>query len=314
MYASIGLVLIGFWLFLHYWYKRKTKRFIQAFLDSQNNITILTTLDEVTIVNKVGLSVLGFNSLKSFLDEKPTLLDFFMEEENCLDKYTHGRKWIEVIEQSKKKNVKVKIRSRADSLECYYQIKISKLINSKEYILTFMDISDIERDQKTLKQTAELDPLTKIYNRVKLNKIFENIFLQANKHSFKLSVILFDIDHFKMINDTYGHNVGDKVLVELSRLSQGILREKDVLARWGGEEFMIVLSNTSVEEAKGLANRLRIEIDKYPFEVVKHVTCSFGVTEFSAGDTQFDFLERVDEALYEAKDAGRNKVIMKRKP
>jgi len=312
-YLALPLAALLLWYAFYYAYKVKSKEFIRTFFDSQNNITILATTEAVVMINKAGLDVFGFETLNSFLVSKPVLLDYFIAEEGCLDKYTYGKKWIEKVEQTKKKSVKVKIFSKEDTLEYYYKIKISKLKGSKEYILTFTDISDIEREKSTLQESAELDPLTKIYNRVKLNEMFQSIFFNANKYNLKLSIILFDIDHFKSINDTYGHNVGDKVLVELSRLSKSLLRSHDIIARWGGEEFMIVLNETSQEEAKVLGDRLRLSIDKYHFEVVEHVTCSFGVTEFSAGDTPAQFLERVDEALYEAKENGRNRVVLKSK-
>jgi len=313
-YLLIIAGIIIAWFVIHYLYKIYSREAIQTFLDSQNTIIIISTIDSVKMINETGLKVFGFKSLKSFLLSKSALVDAFVETEGYLDKYTYGQKWIEkVFEKERNQSVKVKIFSKEDALYRYYQLRISKLKGSKAYILNFMDISDIERSRMLLQESAEHDALTKIYNRVKLNELFESLFFNANKYNLNLSVILFDIDHFKKINDTYGHNVGDKVLVELSRLAKGVLRTNDLLARWGGEEFIIVLNETSLEHAIALAMRLKNEIDKYPFDVVKHVTCSFGVTDFSAGDTQTKFLERVDEALYEAKDQGRNCVVTKRR-
>ncbi|MCH9740971.1 MAG: GGDEF domain-containing protein, partial [Epsilonproteobacteria bacterium] len=125
------------------------------------------------------------------------------------------------------------------------------------------------------------------------------------------SIILFDIDYFKCINDTYGHNAGDKVLVELARLVNLGLRESDIFARWGGEEFVILSRYSTAHQAQLLASRLRKDIESYSFDIVKKMTCSFGVTQFKADDSKAQLFNRVDDALYEAKDNGRNQVVLK---
>ena len=166
-------------------------------------------------------------------------------------------------------------------------------------------------EKQAIKKLAEYDPLTKIYNRVKINDVFIDVFYDATRYNNEFSVILLDIDFFKSINDTYGHNVGDKVLVELARLINMKLRENDTFARWGGEEFLIISEKTTVKTVQQLAARLRLEIERFSFDTVQHITCSFGVTQFKAGDTQQRLLERVDIALYEAKENGRNQVVVK---
>jgi diguanylate cyclase (GGDEF)-like protein len=215
------------------------------------------------------------------------------------------------MSKKKKKQVRVKIFSKEDKLDHYYQIRISKLNSGNNYSLSFTDITELEFNRLKIMKTAEYDPLTKIYNRVKVNDVFEKLAYNAKKHNYDLTLILFDIDHFKRVNDDYGHNAGDSVLKELATLVKGLLRQGDIFARWGGEEFVVLLQNTSVQESTRLASRLRHEIESFHFEVVKNITCSFGVTKFRAGDTRTMFFERVDVALYEAKDRGRNQVITK---
>jgi len=319
LYAYIMLSITVVWLILHYWYKIQSRDFIQSFIDSQENMMILSTESKVTMMNQEALRFLAFDSLKDFHLSKKNLVDFFEQIEECdecLHKYSFGQKWISNVYKKTKKNHKivnkVKIFSQVDGLEYYFQIRASKRKGSNEYILNFTDISQIERSRMFLEKSAEVDPLTKIYNRVRMNKLFESLLLNANKHDTKLSIILFDIDHFKSINDQYGHNIGDSVLVELATLVKGILRENDVIARWGGEEFLIVLHDTSLEDARKLAERIRLAITNFYFSEVKHVSCSFGVTQFKSADTHISFIERADEALYEAKDTGRNKVVIRK--
>ncbi len=309
--------IFGTWIVSYLMLKKSLQKYLQLFLDSHHDMVFLYDDKGLKLINKVGLTFFGYKTLQNFLSEHNDVSDFFIEERGCIDKYTYGKNWIETIVgdvKNKNNRVKVKIFSKKDNFEYYFYIKISKLINSNEYLLFFNDITKLEYEKTLIKKSAELDPLTKIYNRVKLNEMFVSIFFNANKYNHIITMILFDIDHFKRINDNFGHNVGDKVLQELAGLIRGLLREGDIFARWGGEEFVIVLQNISLEQTTKLASRLRAEIEKYSFDVVENVTCSFGVTEFSHDDKQAEFFERVDEALYEAKENGRNRVVTKVAP
>jgi len=123
-----------------------------------------------------------------------------------------------------------------------------------------------------------------------------------------LSLIMFDIDHFKKVNDTYGHAVGDYVLQTLTQIVKMDLRETDYLVRWGGEEFIIIAPDTDVRRAEILAERVRKSAEEYSFDQVGTVTVSFGVTQFTGDDTEDTFIKRTDDALYSAKRMGRNRV------
>ena len=308
------VTILGTYFYLTKSCKEELKGFIDSFLDSQQSITIVYGEKGIKLINKAGLEFFGYNSLPSLLASHADIVDFFIDEDKCVSKYSYGKHWVESIYNDKKikdNTVKVKIFSQKDAMDYYFYLKISKMKDSKEYLLTFNDITKLEKDKIEIKKIAELDPLTQTYNRVKLNEMFRSIFFNAKKYNNVLTMILFDIDHFKQINDKYGHNVGDKVLRELSALVRNLLREEDILARWGGEEFVVVLNEVSLQETKKLASRLREEIEKFPFDVVEHVTCSFGVTQFTQSDTESLFFERVDEALYEAKEKGRNRVVTK---
>ncbi len=156
---------------------------------------------------------------------------------------------------------------------------------------------------------ANTDALTGIYNRLKFNELFEAEIQRSRRYKAPLSLIMFDIDHFKKINDRYGHHIGDRVLIEMSRLVSQNLRGQDIFARWGGEEFMIVAPDTGLVNAVELAEKLRVLIKtSYSCDQVRF-TASFGVTEFSGDELADMMIKRVDEALYEAKRGGRNKVV-----
>jgi diguanylate cyclase (GGDEF)-like protein len=148
---------------------------------------------------------------------------------------------------------------------------------------------------------ANYDKLTQIYNRNALSKELKELLENRG------SVIYFDIDHFKKINDTYGHEKGDFVLKELAKVVKENLRKNDIFGRWGGEEFLILLPNSSYEETLKVAEKLRKIIENHDFGGIK-VTVSFGVTYVKKDDNEETLLQRVDEALYEAKNNGRNQV------
>ncbi|MBF0228900.1 MAG: diguanylate cyclase [Desulfamplus sp.] len=155
---------------------------------------------------------------------------------------------------------------------------------------------------------AITDRLTGISNRLKLDEVFENERIRSERYEFEFSVILMDIDYFKRVNDTHGHQVGDSVLVEMADLLKQNLRKVDMPGRWGGEEFLIICPEINGEHGCHTAERLRIAIDSFNFSVVGKVTASFGVTAYQKGDDVKTMMARADAALYRAKEKGRNRV------
>jgi diguanylate cyclase (GGDEF)-like protein len=173
-------------------------------------------------------------------------------------------------------------------------------------MITFHNISRVIAEKNAISEEAHTDALTQIHNRARFNQMLVLAIRNAEIHNKTFSLIIFDIDHFKKVNDTYGHDVGDKVLIQVSALVKNMLHGYDTFARWGGEEFVILAESTTENEAYLLANRLRKEIEHFPFEFVKQITCSFGVSQYRKGDTGKTLFKRADEALYRAKKAGRN--------
>jgi len=312
-YIILYAIFIVLWILIAEYYSRRYKNFLTSFLDSSNNISIITTPTKIININKKGLSFFGTESVKSFNASHYSVGSLFLEEDGCLGKHSLGKNWLKKIANSRDETIKVKLLSQENQEHYYFHIKVTRITGSNQYLVLFHNITKIEGEKKKIIKLAEHDALTGIYNRVKLNALFPHFIFAANKFSQqKFSIILFDIDHFKAINDTYGHNVGDSVLTELTYTVKNALREEDVFVRWGGEEFVVLLKTpSSIEDAYRLASRLRAHIEEHPFLHVGQVTCSFGVTQFRAGDTQIIILERVDEALYEAKENGRNQVVAK---
>ena len=152
------------------------------------------------------------------------------------------------------------------------------------------------------------DQLTGLYNRTWLNNRLQQQHEQYQRYQTELSIILLDIDHFKNINDTYGHNAGDEVLVKVAQLIRESSRNTDSYGRWSGEEFLMMLPNTSLAGAETKAEAIRKKIADEVFSIGQ-VTCSMGVTEITSTEQQpHDLIKLADHALYEAKSIGRNRV------
>lgn len=168
----------------------------------------------------------------------------------------------------------------------------------------------LEAQNRELERLATTDPLTGILNRRSFTDYGLHYLAQANRYGTPFSLILFDIDGFKGVNDEYGHDVGDKVLVAVSRRIRDQLRSVDLFARWGGEEFIILNPETSMEQAARLAERLRQCLFARPIEPAGFITASFGVATEEMGETFDNLIRRADQALLAAKESGRNRVIM----
>lgn len=173
----------------------------------------------------------------------------------------------------------------------------------------YMSISSDITNKKLYQLISEHDKLTNIYNRHKLDKVLEEELLRVQRYQIPFSLIILDIDHFKLVNDTYGHQVGDSVLIELTKILRHNIRGTDTIGRWGGEEFLIICPNTELSGAEDLAEHLRKKIASYDFTTVGHKTSSFGVASYIEGDDVDSLLKRADDNLYKAKESGRNKVV-----
>ncbi len=165
-------------------------------------------------------------------------------------------------------------------------------------------LADAHQQVQQMHTLARTDPLTGLPNRLALSEHLE----QESHQAHGLYVVLLDLDHFKQINDRYGHTVGDGVLREVGRRLRTSLRKGDLLGRWGGEEFMIIMRGDSQHDVLAAVERLREDIAFWPFDGVGAVSASFGVAEGHMGDSIHSLLDRADKALYQAKHLGRNRV------
>lgn len=201
--------------------------------------------------------------------------------------------------------IKTIIEFDADNLD--HKIENQLLV---DLVNKYVNVSlELEAKMKEVELLSITDPLTKIFNRLKFNQSFANEIERFKRYNRTFAVLLLDIDHFKHVNDTYGHDIGDETLIHLAQIIGKMLRQTDIFARWGGEEFIALIVNSDADKALGLAERMRAKIEASDFKEVGHITISVGVSIIHSDDDLLSLVKRVDSALYEAKNSGRNKVV-----
>jgi diguanylate cyclase (GGDEF)-like protein len=168
--------------------------------------------------------------------------------------------------------------------------------------------------EQDLRRLATVDPLTGTLNRRSFFDLAAQEFSHSRRHDRRLAAIMLDIDHFKSVNDTYGHQTGDEVIRAVAEVCRDVLRERDIMGRLGGEEFACVLPDSSVEQSMIVAERLRAAVATRCFKSQSHrhdhITVSVGVANLVESDVDVSaVLDRADAALYEAKRTGRNRVL-----
>ena len=197
--------------------------------------------------------------------------------------------------------------------DIFYEKKtITPLKDDQDNLVGFVssgkDVTLETMMHQEMEYVASTDKLTGIYNRHKFEELFTLEAERTRRFSSPLSLILLDIDHFKSVNDTHGHDVGDHVLKHLSSIIKSNIRQIDIFARWGGEEFLILSPGNNLTEVKMFAEKLRLAVEKTSFPTVNHVTVSIGLSEFGVDDNFSSLFQRADKALYFAKNNGRNQV------
>ncbi|MDR3518027.1 MAG: diguanylate cyclase [Azospirillaceae bacterium] len=163
-----------------------------------------------------------------------------------------------------------------------------------------------ERSDERLRTVAMRDKLTGCWNRIRIEEVAQQEMARLDRYGYPVSLIMIDLDHFKAVNDQYGHGAGDAILRGFADIARETLRSTDVLGRWGGEEFIVILPSSSLPEAVRIAERIRTNVERHLFSGTCRVTASLGVSVCLSTDSWDEWLERADSALYRAKNSGRN--------
>ena len=280
----------------------------QNVLDTQDSIVIITNGEVIFDANKKFLEFFDFPSLEMFKREHKCVCELFLDREGyySLKDVPQTYNWITYLETLTDKDYVVLMEDKLH-IEHSFSIGYSRY-KEHYYVITFSDISTTMQEHFRLEDKMLHDKLTGAYNREFFDLQVAKLQIESKKDGLFLAFIMFDIDHFKNINDTYGHGVGDDVLKELVFCINNSIRSNDSLVRWGGEEFVILLSVSSMEQAYKIAQNLRNIVENHHFEGIEKLTCSFGVAINMPSEPILNCMKRVDEALYSSKANGRNRV------
>lgn len=294
-----------FFLVVGFLYRRMRleKKYAQSILDVIPTPIIVTDGKMLISANRAFLNFVEYKTTEAFRIQHNCICELFEEGET--KEYLHTdmneKTWIEYIIANPEQEHKAKITIHGITRFFKVDVSVVKYKDLFRAIAFFDDISQLVNQSTT-------DVLTRIANRTHFNLLFEYSVSIALREKTPLSLMFFDIDHFKSVNDKYGHLVGDDVLRSVAQLAKQSLRKSDIIARWGGEEFIILLPNTSLSSATHLAEELRVIIQNEEFELIEHLTCSFGVAELEENESSEELLLRLDGLLYCAKANGRNRV------
>lgn len=282
---------------------------LRKFIDIQDSIVLLTDSTKILFANQKFFDFFGYEDLEDFTKEYHCISNLFVEDDTffhtgkMLPKEGH---WIRSLLNLPGRERIVSMLSKNKNPHAF-SVSINNY-DPQTYIINFSDISDTMFEKLQLKQKAIKDPLTDAYNRTFFDSSIQSIINNNEKQNGKTGIILFDIDHFKDVNDNYGHNAGDEVLKTLVKLVERFIRKEDKLIRWGGEEFIVVIYAKTVEDVVRQAEHLRFVIQNHKFDDLPTITCSFGVALHEKSDKIEESIKRADDKLYEAKKGGRNQV------
>lgn len=289
-------------------------KLVNDILNSTDNIMFITDFKKITFINRSFRDFFAISSPEEFKIIYGSASNMFLAHEGYLHDQLrlNNESFIDLIKNTQEEDRVVLIRDKVLNNKSF-NITISKLTSSstEDYLVTLTDITKMKEKEYKIEKKVYIDGLTEIYNRTKFDEVLQNELNRAKRYSTQLSLSIIDIDDFKQFNDDYGHLIGDEVLIMLTENISSQLRLTDTFARWGGEEFVILFPETSQKEALFICEKLRESVATKPHSTAGNITASFGVTEFTEGDTIESIFKRCDEALYLAKNQGKNRVCAK---
>jgi diguanylate cyclase (GGDEF)-like protein len=283
---------------------------LRSIIDSQENMIAVIDDSKITNMNKTMIDFFGVEDIETFIEKHECICSKFLKQDGYF--YSDNEEnWIDDL--SKLDDIKRVVRMvDLNDDHRIFQVSVKTFYyKTNHHVISFTDITELKNYTYELQYQATHDNLTALFNRQKLNDDLNKEILRNERYGHGISLVMFDIDNFKSINDTYGHDVGDVVLKDISKILLGSIRSTDIAARWGGEEFMVLLPETSALNAKQIAEAIRKNVEEHSFEKVPHsITISIGVAEFDKEkDCRDTIIKHVDVALYKAKANGKNQVV-----
>lgn len=285
------------------------KSMVRAILEFQQDMLFFIEDDEIVDCNVTFLNFFGYEDLLSYQEENLVFADHFLDERGY---YYPMNKW-NWLDDCLAEPKKIKMKN-VEGTEYVFLLRGSTLPeDGSRFVIICTDITQMEKENKENERLAVTDTLTNIYNRFKFQVLFAEEWEKAFLRDGVFSIILFDLDNFKNINDTYGNDAGDLALAQLAELVSAHIRLQDVFARWGGEEFVLLLPGSTAKEAFKVAEQLRFFIETKKFTGIAKLTASFGVAAYGENISRETLMQRAEAALKEAKQKGKNQVCLYRK-
>ena len=284
--------------------QKTTQLFAHVLNATDDGVIITDSTGAIEFANKGFEKITGYG-LTEVLGRNPSLLKSGEQDaafyQNMWDTLNQGNTFRSTFTNRAKNNALI-----------HCDETITPLTNEAgevtHYVSIFRDMTTRVLEEKMFREMVRLDGLTGALTRAAGEMALQKAYMQSLGSKLPMSIAMADIDHFKQVNDTWGHSCGDEVLKAVSRSLIATLRANDSVIRWGGEEFLLVFSGCEMDQARPLAERCRAGVQRLAHERVGLVTLSMGVGELQPGETLAYLIERVDKALYRAKHAGRNQV------
>ncbi len=286
----------------------KQKKLTRAILDFQDNLIFVIENDELIEFNQAFSNFTGISKIQTHLHKSKLLTSYFVEDANYFYPKDKNR-WFEEILETEKNSAKVHWKN-TNSRDVIFYIKTEVIPDTNQYLFVCKDITALEEESRKNRQLVLMDSLTNSINRLEIDDLLEMEMRRTERLGQPFSIILIDIDFFKNVNERYGQQAGDKVLRTISTIVQQRIRESDIFARWGGEEFILLTPGTDQNGAQELAESIRSIIEDFHFKNIDKITCSFGITQFSNGKAKNELIREAEHALAQSKNKGRNRVTI----
>lgn len=284
-------------------------RHSQEILNAQENMLAVFSQENIILANSHFLNFYGVNSIEDFILKYGCFIKTVVEEENTF-KHTQCNEatiWINKLKAMDPNQRQVVIND-IESNRHRFKIQLQSYQQEQTYtVITLFDMTDIYDRSKKYEQFAFYDQLTGVANRRKFEDRLDIEISRANRFHTALSIMMFDLDHFKSINDSYGHDKGDEILATFASTINKRVRKEDLFARWGGEEFILVLIECDLNHIFQLAQAFLEKTQEIEIVKGKRLTCSIGISHYENTLDKHGFIKLADDALYKAKKGGRNR-------
>lgn len=281
---------------------------LKQILNHQSNITLVSDFTSITFASSSFWSMLSLKNEREFFARYPTFFDLISEHddyicgktaEDFLERYCHSDSDMRLVS----------ITTLLGPTSFYINLDKVRHIDKELYIITLTDVTSLQASRLDAQHHASFDRLTKICNRHTFEGHLERELCRIKRYHRPLCMALIDIDYFKKFNDTFGHLIGDEILIMIAKEINLMVRNSDLFARWGGEEFALLMSETSLCNARTVVEHIRHKVEQIMHPIAGNVTVSIGLTKIIPFDTYKAVFERCDQALYQAKSIGRNTIV-----